>query len=263
MDERDVDALWQELLGVDELLRQLDVSLCRQDVSGTGDGRGSSERPLVYRDGVSEVATEVRDALAVMARAVVAELGIAVPVDGGRVVGVGPYDPASTGERRSSLARLLLDNFDHVVAGGAVGRARLMAACRHARVVIDRRVPRRFMGNCGACGSGLYMRTDWNAEKIACGNCQAQWHVDDLTSALAERASAYLYDKMGTATELAGLMRALGYPLKTTTVHWWARSGKLASVGRGKRQWPLYRYDDVYQLCSAVYAISGESSTNS
>jgi polysaccharide biosynthesis transport protein len=55
-------------------------------------------------------------------------------------------------------------------------------------------------------------------------------------------------DHVGTAAEVAGLLRMCGLDVSTNKLQWWARAGYLVACGRSSRGWPTYRITDVVEV---------------
>lgn len=120
--------------------------------------------------------------------------------------------------------------------------AATIARFRQARSAAWRAVdipdPLIFVGVCD-CDRALYARMD--DQTVLC-QCGAEWDaVAADTSGLLERMGPHV----GTAAEVAGLMRMYGFDLPTDRLQWWARAGYVEPVGKGRRGWPTYRIADV------------------
>lgn len=125
----------------------------------------------------------------------------------------------------------------------------LDAAERHATTLTNPNPTMRYIGVCATCAYGLWTAdTDYLPETIICAIC----HQPNPTRTViqAHHLTLRTAGTVGTAADLANLLKGCGYHARRKTITEWRRRGKLHPIGdqNGK---PLYALADVLALLGA------------
>lgn len=235
-------ALRVELTDVPELLRDLDITRCRQDRPRTPYGRrpAGGEHPLPYRPRVADVVWTLHRAL----RTAASTLGMT-----GTLTTV-------------ELARWLLANMRRLRAHSGAGRLAqaLTSAIHGARHVIDRPNDRRsYLGPCGVwgCLGQLYGVVD--DRTALCPKCGAEHTIATRQAWLLDVVQGHL----GSATEIAAFLRLTGSHCTASMIRNHGARGRLAPANAAEREqaaatgcqppMALYRVSDVISALGTRY----------
>lgn len=130
----------------------------------------------------------------------------------------------------------------------------------------------RCIGVCPTCGYGVWLheREDASGQR-SCVMCGAAMRLEDV--AAAHRLKLMTSGVVGTAGDLARLLRACGYAVRRNTINQWAHRGRLAALtvvdadmpmGRDaqgepvymlENTGPVYRLGDVLRLLGAAHML--------
>lgn len=160
----------------------------------------------------------------------------------------------------ASAAALTLMAFDdrlarHPDAGYLL--IEITGAIHRARHAIDRpNDPRLYLGPCdnSACRRDVYgAPTSTLGQCVGCGmtydiEARRRWLLD-----IAQ-------DRLGTAVEVAGLLRAAGLNATSSQIRGYVHRGTLAIAGRNRRGHPMYRVGDA--LAEVLRAEANRASQN-
>ena len=246
------EELRASLFSVGDLLKDLDTAISKQDRTSANPGVGGShgkmvEAPLPYRPEV----VDVKDGLAETVGNWAVALGLDIR-DATVPQTMNPKDATELKHRITSAdlaARILADNIIVIVQCESAGvvHTEIMASIKDAYHVIDHKSARQYLGRCD-CRTEVYVHKGAKHYTCVCGVAiDVRARRMQLIGHLEQRLSEYV----GTATQIADLMCKAGHEVKTSQVHWWARSGKIKMVGRGPKNWPTYRYADALSVYQA------------
>lgn len=128
----------------------------------------------------------------------------------------------------------------------------LDTAIRHATILTDPDPSKRYIGVCATCGYGLWAAdTDYLPETIICSTCYQPNRTRTVIE--AHRLMLRTAGTVGTAAELATLLKGCGYHARRKTISEWKRRGKLDTVGEQDGK-PVYALADVLALLDAAGA---------
>ena len=225
----------------------LNDAVLRQVRYGAAGGGRSSDAPrLLYHPQASSDAWALRNALAVWARLVAGQRGLAAP-------GLGVDE----------LSLFLAGQVDwlRAQAAGAQAIDELTAALLNAQRAGDRPADRQYAGPCTAtvpdedglataCGVDLYARP--GADTVECRVCGTAYPLADRRAWLLRQAE----DMLLTAPDIARAVDGLGVQVSPKTVESWVRRGQLVARGRtvlpDGRTAATYRVGDVLDRVHAA-----------
>lgn len=224
------------------LLEDLKVTFTRQDQLADPHAYRavSRERPLVFKAHVGEALWVLHHTLSTW-------------VD---TLGYSGASPSSTG-----LARWFLQNLDLIQKSSDAIQLvdEITSAIHQARRAIDRPEDCRiFLGPCGGriryisgattCKEELY-GLPWNTHAV-CQTCEAKHLISSRQKELRARAQQYV----GTASVVAGFLRATGLDCSAAMIRSYAHRGRLKPVRVNERRHPEYAIGDVLDALRGRYA---------
>lgn len=127
-------------------------------------------------------------------------------------------------------------------------------AIHRARHAIDRpNDPRLYLGPCdrSSCRRDVYGAPTSTLGR--CVGCGATYDIDSRRRWLLDVAQ----DRLGTAVEVAGLLRAAGMACTSSQVRGYAHRGTLPIAGRNRKGHPMYRVGDA--LVEVLRAEAGKA----
>lgn len=263
------DAFRRTLRGIPELLRELNITLSKQDRIGAGSAGGSRpvghEAPLFYKSHASEA----RDAL--VAQGVVrwarivkdhfVDLLVQVPDELDALVAGLPTDPVA-------LLIALTDRAANYQWFGDMANE-INRLVESAEAAIDLAQQRLEAGRCDSCDTRMAGRMD--SPTVTCPGCGAVYQVEERQQQLyaaaqicevtAAQAEVFLgfFMRLDVLRRSEGLPGVLGpladQPFSGALVRQWARRGHLresrryVAVGITPTEgWPLYVFGDVVRV---------------
>lgn len=248
--------------GLAGLAAELEVTLTKQDRI-VERGSGSSERPLPYNTGSSEVGWILRNTLIGWVRLIHDETGADWPVDTltdmsrwlrPRVGWLRHHQagPEAVAEITSAVAscRRNIDRPPSLWYAGPCGAPtsseKDCSCCCHIggafRPACD------VVGGChsqhvtGDCDAELYAHP--GALNVICRNCGSVYNLADRRAWLL----AQIEDQLMHSIAAAALVRHLGVQVADSSIRAWASKGRIVAHSRDVRNRPLYRIGDVLEV---------------
>jgi hypothetical protein len=234
-----------ELRAIPELVRELDVTLSKQDRIGTGGkaGKGSAHLKAPVNLGALQAKAYITDTLIPWATAL-----------GG---------PAWTqyGMGTTHAARYLLADIDTIRAHQQVALLleQLTTATRQARHTIDRPAERRYLGQCAVplaefteeerpCDGELYAHPD--ATDVRCPACAITHNVTDRRTWLLQQAA----DRLVTVREASQYLGSIGdVQVSQAAIRGYIHRGRLTTTIHGPTR---FRLGDLLELVTTKTATS-------
>lgn len=211
----DVPALWQEL----------EITMTRQDVMGSDDGRKNAESGLPYKPSASEARWVLANTIGTWARLIAEHAGISQP----------PARPA----------RWLLINTRSIALHPAADEAfdEICSSVRMAYRAIDRLPDLLLAGQCEGCTALLYARiTD---ATVTCRECDTEHETAERYEAMIDAAKEYL---VPASVALSWISRFLGKSIPRGTWDSWTSRQRLQSHGVDIEGRPTYVFGDAWEL---------------
>jgi hypothetical protein len=142
------------------------------------------------------------------------------------------------------LATVLLDRMDDVVRSDQVAMlcTEITGAVHRARHAIDRpNDTRLYLGPCDntECRRDIYGAP--SSDLARCEGCGSVYDIASRRAWLLDMAQ----DRLGTAVEVAGLLRAAGINATSAQLRGYAHRGTLGMVTRNAKGHPMYRVRDA------------------
>lgn len=257
---------------IPELLRELNVTLSKQDRVGTvseGSRPQGHEKPMIYKHHASEARDKlVAGGVVKWARLIRVAFPLELDVNM-------PADP---------IQRLVayIDRAAHKEWFGDMASeiSRLVAM---AESTIDLATQRLEAGTCDECGTRISGSID--SPTVTCAGCGVAYQIEDRQQELfaaaqahkvtAAQAEVYLgfFLRLTELRRSEGLPSVLGpladQPFSGALVRQWAKRERLFEVGRyiqpgvtGPEGWPLYRFGDVIQVALDAIEKANEGKRN-
>lgn len=277
------DAFRAHIRQIPELLRELNVTLAKQDRIGSGSNGGSRpvghERPLVYKQHASEARDKLIAEFAVRWAKFVREHFV-------RLLKPAPEALAEfTKDLPTDPIALLIALTDRAAnyewfAEMAADAARMIAQATNA---IDLVAMRLEAGRCDECSTRISGRID--SPTVTCPDCGAVYDIEDRQRYLygaarghdvtAHQAEVFLgfFLRLDELRRAEGLPSVIGpvadQPFNGALVRQWARRGHLDEAGRyvaagitTAEGWPTYRFGDVMDVATAQIEKLAEGKRN-
>lgn len=234
------------LRSLPDLMRELRVTLTRQNQGARSGGRGNGDTPLPFNVNASEVFYSVTHTVGTWIR----------DIDGN----------ADPGRTMSEWCTWLLTHMPAIRRHIQVVQLydELTYSIKIVRQAIDRTPDREYVQPCAICGHGVYATP--GADTAACGECRrvAERDTDgnitgyvpeyDVQAAHVTRVAA-LRCALLTTTELCTAVEAIrGEPLSIKTIRSWINRGRLVSKGfsNGPDATALYAVEDALALAAQI-----------
>ena len=227
------------------LLADLEDSITRQAVHGTGSGGGGrlSEKPVPFHEAASNLGHAVRNSLTTWAR---------VLLDQNRHLQLRDITSAGIAEWLARFPGLLAML---PCAGQLVDE--VIQLRRQVRAMVDRAPDRVYLGICSAIdqGSGAECPEDVyglpGRATVKCRTCGTEHDMADRRETIKNAVD----DQLATAMEISRAMPTwYGTEISANTIRWWAHIGKLDKHPHHPhdvRERPRYRIGDVIELAMA------------
>lgn len=221
-----VTHLERDLASVAALKVELEVTLTRQDALG-GDGRGSAEVPLLFKQEASEARWLIGNTIGTWAGRLAGHLGLSTA----------PDRPARW------LSLHVHELATHPEAGEAVDQ---IAYCvREATRVIDRPPELLFAGACPTEDCDCVLWAKPGDTRVQCRECDEVYEVDERREWMIEAAAVL---RVTQTTALAWLRLLMDKEIPYRTWQSWRARGKLPEQGVNAAGQPLYLFGHARDL---------------
>ncbi len=239
----DTSALRSALGSLPWLMRELQVTLTRQNQATKGGGRGNGETPLPFNVNASEVAFTVTNTVGTWIRDIDAR--------------------ADPGQTMTAWCAWLIERVPTIRGHVAVEQIydELTYAVKIVRQAIDRPPDREYVQSCAICGHGVYAAP--GAEIASCAECRrvAERDSDGKVIGFVPEYDVHAAHLMRVATLRSALLTVAdlrtavesirGEPLSIKLVRSWVNRRRLLAKGSADGQ-PLYSVEDALALAARV-----------
>jgi hypothetical protein len=229
-----------------DLIEDLGTTAYRQDRVIVHTGSRGSGRPLPYREIASRLMSDVARHMA--------HIAARHKLPSAWRVGYGPLHVGLDGMCRQLAAQARRDAV--TVPDVGLTLATLADDAAAIAAAIDLPVTHRYLGQCDACGAGLYADRAAVEHDCPTPGCGAVYAVAARIADLLERSRLVVAPVQTIVTALT----SLDQPVSEDRIWQWQRRGKLVAagyVGNGERRRPLFRLGDVVDLLSRPDARRG------
>jgi hypothetical protein len=229
--------LRRDLRAVPGLLKDLAVTISKQDRLSDPSGRKGDEHPLPLKLGPMEARRDLTATLTAWVCHVAAR--------------VAPTEPVEFSPAMSAVYLLHYLDFGTIQRDEEAGDLadEIGYAVIQAQRATDKSLQLQYAGPCDECGTDLYGRP--KTAEVKCENCQRTYPIAERRKWLLE----HVEDMLLTAAEMSrALPNLLQQQLTSAMIRGWAHRGKLTQHPPDPRdpRCPLYRLGDVVDLVHEV-----------
>ncbi|WP_433592301.1 hypothetical protein [Nocardia sp. CA-145437] len=242
------DTLCEALLAVPELLLDLEITRAKLDrVQGERTAGRSAETALPVRAtmrGATMVGDQALTALTTTVtgwtHALAEDLGVSPHINGPWLIHLTEQHRGDPPRDGATLPLVRLGTLEQAAVWLAQHREPLRAyeaalellrdvtgAVARLRAAIDRPRELRYLGPCSECGAELRAEPGETWVRCRVQSCRTQHEI----ARLEDKARDAAEDRLCTRAELLRVLSALGVPVASRTLYWWASEGKLEQRG--------------------------------